>query len=106
MGQPGCEVDIPKFLINIKILVVGTELAVHPSWSTMVNSGVEPMMKSAIASIPLLVISAGVYASEVQVPLGGPTAPQLGGTLSMPALAMIAAVGLIAGIRYLRNKRS
>jgi hypothetical protein len=98
-------VDISNFLINIKILVVGTEIAVHQSWSTMVNSGVEPMMKSAIASIPLLVISAGVYASEVQVPLGG-TAPQLGGTLSMPALAMIAAVGLIAGIRYLRNKRS
>ena len=67
------------------------------------------MIKSAIVSLSLLVMSAGVYAGDnggVPVLLGGPTAPQLGGTLSMPVLAMIGAVGLIAGIRYLRNKRS
>jgi len=54
------------------------------------------MIRSAIVSLSLLVISASVYAGDT------PT----GDTLSTPALAMIGAVGLIAGVRYLRNKRS
>jgi len=43
-------------------------------------------------------MSASVYAGDPPIPTGE--------TLSMPALAMIGAVGLIAGVRYLRNKRS
>lgn len=69
------------------------------------------MIKSAIASLSLLVLSVSVYAGTIGqddsvVRLGDDTAAALGGPLSAPALAMIGAVGLIAGIRYLRNKRS
>ena len=68
------------------------------------------MIKSAIASLSLLLLSVSVFAGTPQddsvVRLGDDTAAALGGPLSAPALAMIGAVGLIAGIRYLRNKRS
>ena len=51
-------------------------------------------------------VSASVYAgSEPPRVLGDPTT-QMGSAFSMPALAMIGAVALVAGIRYLRNKRS
>lgn len=58
------------------------------------------MIRSTIASASFLVMSASVYAGDAN------PAPSLGDTMSMPALAIIGAVGLIAGIRYLRNRRS
>ncbi len=68
------------------------------------------MVKSAIASLFLMVLSATAFAGlpgdDTVVRLGDDTAAALGDPLSGPALAMIGAVGLIAGIRYLRNKRS
>ncbi len=69
----------------------------------MVNHGVKQMMKSAIASLSLLVMTANVYAGDIGQ---DDTVVRLGDPLSGPALAMIGAVSLIAGIRYLRNKRS
>lgn len=63
------------------------------------------MIRSTLATLTIFALSASTYASPTQVPLGNITAP-MGSPLGMPALAIIGAVGLIAGIRYLRNKRS
>ena len=63
------------------------------------------MIRSALASLAILVLSASTYAGVITPVLGDPTTP-MGSPLGMSSLAIIGAVGLIAGIRYLRNKRS
>jgi hypothetical protein len=63
------------------------------------------VIRSALASLTGLALSASIYAGEITPTLGQPT-PTLGSPLGMSSLAIIGAVGLIAGIRYLRNKRS
>lgn len=63
------------------------------------------MFKSALVTLTSLAITASVYAGDVGPQLGD-TGPTLGSPFGMPALAVIGAVGLIAGIKYLRNKRS
>jgi hypothetical protein len=58
--------------------------------------------------------SVGAMASGPSPRLGGSTAPTLGtfGTpalgldMALPVMSVIAAIGLVAGIRYIRNKRS
>jgi hypothetical protein len=72
------------------------------------------MMKSMLIALSSVAVSASVYASDIPVSLGASEIPVnlgidqqvLGSPLSMPMLALIGAVGLIAGIKYLRNKRS
>jgi len=62
------------------------------------------MIRSMIVTLISLAVTASVYAG---VGGGGDdSATGLGSPLDAPVLAMIGAVGLIAGIRYLRNKRS
>jgi len=59
-----------------------------------------------------LMSSTGAMAGSTQIPMGKPVIPMgvdvptLGADLSLPVLAGIAAIALVAGIRYIRNKRS
>ena len=54
--------------------------------------------------VPPLSIAQAPLGSEVRL-LGDIIAP-LGSDMSLPMMAVIGTVGLIAGIRYIRNKRS
>jgi hypothetical protein len=64
------------------------------------------------AAVFLMSSAAAMAGMDPGQPLGG-TQPQLGdpstgmgADLSLPALAVIAVISLVAGIRYIRNKRS
>ena len=59
-----------------------------------------------------LMSSTGAMAGKPTVSMGGQFTsmgvidPTMGADLSLPVLAGIAAIALVAGIRYIRNKRS
>lgn len=64
------------------------------------------MIKSTLASFTVLALSAASANAGGIAPALGESSTSMGSPLGMYSLAIIGAVGVIAGIRYLRNKRS